>query len=245
MSDSSFRFKQFTVHQDKCAMKVGTDAVLLGSWIHPGLARHIIDIGTGTGLLALMLAQKSVALIDAIDIDAGAFYQATENTRISPWFNRIYVHHQSFQDFVKGTTKQYDLVITNPPYFHHASKPFIESRLHARHNDQLNFNELVNGVKHILSPEGKFCLILPLKEGMEFMDIAQRKGLFCHQLLRVKTKADRQEKRLLMEFRNEFGVPADDQIVIHNEDCSFTEAYIELTKDYYLGLKNPNVLNTL
>ncbi len=245
MSDSTFRFKQFTVHQDKCAMKVGTDAVLLGSWIHPGLSRYILDIGTGTGLLALMLAQKSFAGIDAIDIDSGAFYQATENTRMSPWYNRIYVFHQSFQNYLKACTKQYDLVVTNPPYFHHAPKPSEESRIHARHNDQLSFTELVNGVKKVLAPEGKFYLILPYKEGMEFMDIAQGKGLFCHQLLRVKTKADKQEKRLLMEFRNEFAVPTDEEIVIHNEDCSFSDDYIRMTKDYYIGLKAQNVLNML
>src|SRR5436190_1280345 len=133
MSDSTFRFKQFTIHQDKCAMKVGTDAVLLGSWIHPGLSRYILDIGTGTGLLALMLAQKSFAGIDAIDIDQGAFIQATENARISPWFKRIYIYHQPFQDFIKTISRQYDLIVTNPPYFHHAYKPFIESRMRARH----------------------------------------------------------------------------------------------------------------
>jgi tRNA1Val (adenine37-N6)-methyltransferase len=252
MSDSTFRFKQFTVHQDKCAMKVGTDAVLLGSWIHPRLSRFILDIGTGTGLLALMLAQKSFAGIDAIDIDEGAFFQATENIRTSPWFDRIYVYHQSFQDFINGADKQYDLIVTNPPYFHHASKPSIESRLNARHDDQLTFLELVNGVKKTLSPEGKFYLILPFKEGMEFMDIAQAKGLFCHQLVRVKTKADKQKKRLMMEYSKEFAIPVEDEIIIHNEDCSFTEDYLNLTKDYYIGLKNlpagrqgPNVLNAL
>src|SRR4051812_37120730 len=161
MSDSTFRFRQFTVHQDKCAMKVGTDAVLLGSWIRPGLSRYILDIGTGTGLLALMIAQKSFAGIDAIDIDQGAFFQATENVRISPWYSRIYIYHQSFQNFSKTTTKQYDLVVTNPPYFHDASKPSIESRIHARHDDQLTFLELANGVKKVISPEGKFYLILP------------------------------------------------------------------------------------
>src|SRR4051812_36766372 len=151
MSDSTFRFRQFTVHQDKCAMKVGTDAVLLGSWIHPGLSRHILDIGTGTGLLALMLAQKSFAGIDAIDIDQGAFMQATENVRMSPWFSRIYIYHHSFQDFIHSTPRKYDLIVTNPPYFHHASKPSIESRVNARHDNQLTFVELITGVRKVLA----------------------------------------------------------------------------------------------
>src|SRR6188768_1460073 len=99
MSDSTFRFKQFTIHQDKCAMKVGTDAVLLGSWIQPGDSRRILDIGTGTGILALMLAQKSTALIDAIDIDEGAYTQARENAKITPWFDRMHITNEPFQLF--------------------------------------------------------------------------------------------------------------------------------------------------
>jgi tRNA1Val (adenine37-N6)-methyltransferase len=245
MSDSSFRFRQFTIHQDKCAMKVGTDAVLLGSWIRPGLSRHILDIGTGTGLLALMLAQKSIAGIDAIDIDEGAYFQATENTRISPWYSRIYIFHESFQSFIGMTRKKYDLIVTNPPYFHHAPKPFTESRIHARHDDQLTFIELVDGVKKLPSPEGRFYLILPFKEGMEFMDLAQSNGLYCQQLLRVRTKADKQEKRLMMEFKTEFGIPSDEEIIIHNEDYSFTDQYIRLTKEYYIELKSPNTFSTL
>ncbi len=238
MSDTTFRFRQFTVHQEKCAMKVGTDAVLLGSWVQPYTALRILDIGTGTGLIALMLAQKSLAQIDAVDIDEGAFLQAKENFRISPWFDRLHIFHQSFQDFVSTHPGKYDLIVSNPPYFQHASKPTHESRINARHNDCLSFKELINGVKKILAPAGRFCVILPFKEGMEFMDQAHTEGLFCHHLIRVKTKASKTEKRLMMEFGYHFGLLTEEELIIQEEDNSFTENYIKLTKEYYLNLKS-------
>ncbi|MBL0104845.1 MAG: methyltransferase [Bacteroidetes bacterium] len=238
MSDTTFRFRQFTVHQDKCAMKVGTDAVLLGSWVDPGVAKKILDIGTGTGLIALMIAQKSNAEIDAIDIDEKAFEQAKENFRISPWFYRLNPIHQSFQQFANETTAQYDLIVSNPPFFAHASKPNEESRLNARHTDSLTFDELLDGVRKLLQPYGDFILILPCKEGMEFMDKAQRKGLFCHHLVRIKTRADKQEKRLIMKFGYRFSTLTEEEIVIQEEDGSFTKEYVALTREYYIQLKS-------
>ncbi len=219
-------------------MKVGTDAVLLGSWVLPFSAVRILDVGTGTGLIALMLAQKSTAAIDAIDIDEGAYLQAKENFRISPWFNRLHIFHCSLQEFVKQNTEKYDLIVSNPPYFQHASKPFHESRSNARHNDSLTFAELVNGVKLLLTATGRFCVILPQKEGMEFMDHAHMNGLFCHHLVRVKTKASKPEKRLMMEFGFRFGLLTEEELIIQEEDNSFTENYISLTKEYYLNLKS-------
>lgn len=237
MSDSTFRFRQFTIQQDKCAMKVGTDAVLLGSWIDPKCSTHILDIGTGTGLIALMLAQKSTAEIDAVDIDEQAFEQARENFRISAWADRIRAYHEPFQDFSKNSKKKYDLVVSNPPYFHHASKPCEEARLNARHNDQLSFVELIQGVKRVLADEGRFCVILPSKEGLEFMDLSQRNGLFCHEIIRVKTKADKNEKRLMMEFGFRVGLLHDHEISIQEEDSRFTDEYVEMTREYFIGLK--------
>jgi tRNA1Val (adenine37-N6)-methyltransferase len=218
-------------------MKVGTDAVLLGSWVDPEFSKQILDVGTGTGLIALMLAQKSMAQIDAVDIDEAAFQQAKENTRISPWYDRVHVFHQSFQELSATSKKKYDLIVTNPPYFHHASKPPEEARLNARHNDQLSFEELIAGVKKVLADQGRFCLILPCKEGMEFMDIAHRKGLFCHEIMRVRTKSDKNEKRLMMEFGFQFGLLYDHEMVIQEEDSRYTPEYIEMTKEYFIGLK--------
>ncbi len=239
MSDSTFRFKQFTVHQEKCAMKVGTDSVLLGSWIQPNDASKILDIGSGTGIISLMVAQKSTGEIDAIDIDLNAFLQTKENFRISPWFSRLYPHHISLQDFSKkNVDTKYDLIVTNPPYFHHASKPSEESRLHARHNDFLSFDELIDGTLDLLKKDGRLVLILPSKEGMEFMEKAQKRGLFCKKLCRIKTRSDKKEKRLIMEFSFQFGTLADSELIVQEEDGAFTNDYIELTKDYYINLKS-------
>ena len=238
MSETSFRFRQFTVHQDKCAMKVGTDSVLFGSWVQPFNANRILDVGTGTGILALMMAQKSEATIDAVDIDESAHSQSCENFKLSPWFQRLHSFHSSFQEFACGKIPEsYDLIIANPPYFHQASKPFGESRINARHNDALSFDELVAGVKKLLHPRGRLCVILPCKEGMEFMDKAQREGLFCHELVRVKTKAEKGEKRLIMEFGLTIGIANESELIIQEEDGSFTNEYVELTKDFYFQLK--------
>jgi tRNA1Val (adenine37-N6)-methyltransferase len=184
-----------------------------------------------------MLAQKSTAEIDAIDIDEGSYNQAKENFSISPWYDRVHVFHRSLQEFADVSEKKYDLIVTNPPYFHHASKPTEEARLNARHNDQLSFEELITGVKKILKDDGRFCLILPCKEGMEFMDLAQRTGLFCHELIRVKTKSDKNEKRLMMELGFQAGLLHDHEITIQEECSGYTPEYIEMTKDYFIGLK--------
>ena len=237
MSDSTFRFRQFTVHQDKCAMKVGTDAVLLGSWVDPNYSRRILDIGTGTGLIALMLAQKSTAEIDAVDIDESAYQQAKENFNLSEWRDRIHVFHQSFQEFSEKSKMKYDLVVSNPPYFHHASKPCEEARLNARHNAQLSFDSLICGVKKILSDDGRFCVILPSKEGMEFLDLCQRTNLFCHEIIRVKTKAEKIEKRLMMKFGFDLCLTTHHEIIIQEEDSSFTSEYMEMTREYFIGMK--------
>ena len=238
MSETTFRFRQFTIHQDKCAMKVGTDSVLLGSWINPAQSSDILDIGTGSGIIALMLAQKSFAQIDAIDVDESACTQAEENFKISPWVDRLHVIHQPFQEYANSTDKKYDLIVSNPPYFQDAYKPAEESKLKAKHGDSLCFAELVEGVKKLLSEKGRFCLILPYREGNEFIGIAMRKGLFCHEIVRVKTKADKFEKRLMMAFTFHFGMMTETELVIQDNDTNFSKEYIELTKDYYLGLEN-------
>src|SRR4051812_45089539 len=138
MKEASFRFKYFTVHQEKCAMKVGTDAVLLGAWVNPEIDKSgeqkILDIGTGTGIISLMLAQKTFSEIHGIDIEENACQQARENFLISPWHSRLISFHQSFQEFADSTTYQYELIVSNPPYFHHAPKPTEELRSHARHD---------------------------------------------------------------------------------------------------------------
>lgn len=237
MSQNDFRFKQFLIHQDRCAMKVGTDGVLLGAWVKTGNARSILDIGTGTGLIALMMAQKSDASIHAIDIDEDAWLQAIDNFNASPWADRLHCIHQSLQYFSSHTPDRYDLIVSNPPYFLDAHPAPSEARNIARHMDEtLSIAELVEGVKKLLSPQGRFCVILPYREGMKFIEHATASGLFIHHITKVKTKVEKQEKRLMMEFAAFPGPAIEDELVIQEEDLSFTKDYIDLTNDFYLGL---------
>ncbi len=236
MSSQEFVFKQFTILQDKCAMKVGTDAVLLGSWVTTSSAKTILDIGTGTGIIALMLAQKSNAVVDAIDIDNNAYLQAIQNISNCKWKNRINVHHTSIQQFSTSCDHKYDLIVSNPPYFVDSSKAIEESRTNARHTDQLPFDDLLNGVLNLLDTDGKFYVILPTKESQGFREMAEKQNLFLTKLTRVITRTDKPEKRLLMKFEFIKKEVEEDSIVIENEGrhC-YTDEYIELTKDYYLG----------
>ncbi|MDQ3051762.1 MAG: methyltransferase [Bacteroidota bacterium] len=237
MSQNDFRFKQFVVRQDRCAMKVGTDGVLLGSWVQPGNAQRILDIGTGTGLIALMMAQRSTAIIDAIDIDSDTTNQAEENFKSSAWSDRLRAIPQSLQEFASHRPERYDLIVSNPPYFMGAHPAPSEARNIARHMDEsLSIEELASCVKALLSPQGRFCVILPFMEGMKFREYAELNGLFATHLTKVKTKIEKQEKRLMMEFKLHRENQVEDELVIQEEDMSYTLQYIELTNDFYMGL---------
>jgi tRNA1Val (adenine37-N6)-methyltransferase len=234
MSESIFHFRHFSLQQDKCAMKVGTDGVLLGSWVKTQNEKNILDIGTGPGLLALMMAQKSNARIDAIDIDTGAFEQAAENVQKSKWKKRITVHHISLQDYVKVCEKKYDLIVSNPPFFSATYRAGTKARNIARHEDEsLSFYELIEGVKSLLNASGRFCVILPYKEGTGFIEKAKVNGLFCSKLTRVKTKSERDVKRLLLQFEGRRKPKEENTIIIQNNDNSFTEEYKMLTREFY------------
>lgn len=237
MPNTTFAFKQFSIKQDKCAMKVGTDAVLLGAWIIPNGSKKILDIGTGTGILALMLAQKSEAVIEAIDIDIDAFEQASQNVSESKFASKIEVIHTSFQAFVASCSQKYDLVVTNPPYFEQSLKSSIEQRSFARHADYLPFEELLVGVKQVLSQKGKFCLILPTLEAEKFRLLAEKKGFVLSKLLRIKSRADKEQaKRHIMQFEFTPTEFSESTLIIEDgERHQYTDAYKELTKDYYIN----------
>lgn len=237
MPNSAFAFKQFNVKQDKCAMKVGTDAVLLGSWIQPNGSTHILDIGTGTGVIALMLAQKTNASIVGIDIDVSATQQAQENVDESKFKNSITLFNTSFQDYVKTTSLKFQLIVSNPPFFEQSLKSSDEKRSNARHADVLPFDELLEGVIKVLDESGKFCLILPTLEADKFRNMAQKKGLYLSKLLRVKSRVDKDtDKRHLMQFEFKPTEFSEETIAIEEDQRhSYTQAYKELTKAYYLN----------
>lgn len=239
MSNVSFAFKKFNIKQDKCAMKVGTDAVLLGAWVLPNGSRQILDIGTGTGIISLMLAQKSTtASIIAIDIDKESTEQATVNVAESDFRNRVEVRHTSFQDLARTSDLKFDLIVTNPPYFIDSLKNQAESsRKTARHTDLLPFEDLISGVKKLLNEKGKLCLILPKNEAAIFRKMAELKGLYLSKLLRIWTKPVKEsEKRHLMQFEfKETEFSESTLILEENESRNYTQAYREFTRDYYLN----------
>jgi tRNA1Val (adenine37-N6)-methyltransferase len=240
MAESVFRFREFVVRQDKCAMKVGTDGVLLGAWITPAAnVKRILDIGTGTGLLALMLAQKTKACIDAIDIDPAACRQAEENFRLSPWSDRLYIYHCSLQQYRQMADKKYDLIVSNPPYFSRSIKTPAPARTVARHNDDtLAFDELIEGAIHLLHPHGQFHTILPTHQGETFRHIASRMNLFNTRLTCVVTRMGKPAKRWLMSFQREKSSLHTDVLILQLKDNSFSHEYIQLTRDYYPALKS-------
>jgi tRNA1Val (adenine37-N6)-methyltransferase len=237
MSNDSFEFKTFKIKQDKCAMRVSTDAVLLGAWVIPNGSTSILDIGTGTGVIALMLAQKSNASIVAIDIDKESTEQAKVNVAESIYNKKVEVLHSSFQELVKTSTKKFNLIVTNPPYFIDSLKTNNDTRTTARHTDLLPFEDLLNGVKKLLDEKGKFCLILPTNEARLFREMAQTKGLYLSKLLRIRTRFEKDsEKRHLMQFEFKESEFSESTLVIEKDSHrNYTEEYKELTKDYYLN----------
>lgn len=230
-----FQFKQFTIHQDQTAMKVGTDGVLLGAWANLEKARRILDIGTGTGLIALMAAQRNVlAEIDAIEIEERAFIQAKENIAASPWSHRIRIEHISLQHFSPETL--YDCIVCNPPFFINSTKNPHSPRTLARHNDTLPHSDLVNHAKRLLTQDGKFHLILPVAEAQELIAYAQTVKFYPTHITYVYPTACKPPKRLLIELSLTQSVYCEDNITIELERHHYSEAYTKLTKQFYLHL---------
>lgn len=234
---SVFYFKKFEVKQTQCAMKVGTDAVLLGAWVACSNAKYILDVGTGTGLLALMVAQRSMAVIDAIDINMQAYIQAKENFEASQWRERLYVKQCSVQTYSDIAERRYDLIISNPPFFMNAHKSAFVERNVARHfNETLTMEELIQAVVKLLTPEGSFSLILPIKEGGLIIEEGERQGLFVNEIVRVRTKFGKAEKRMLLRFSKMRSTIKTDIISIQNSDGKYSDEYIQMTREFYTHL---------
>lgn len=234
-----FQFKQFTVNQDRCAMKVGTDGVLLGAWCpidnHP---YSVLDIGAGTGILSLMLAQRSKAeQIDAIEIDENAYEQCVENFESSPWGDRLFCFHAGLDEFVDEPEEQYDIIISNPPFYSEDYKTENEQRDWARFQDAMPFEDLVEAADLLLSENGIFAVIIPYKEEERFISLCADVDLFPVKVTRVKGTHTTPIIRSLLAFkRYELSVLTADELIIETARHQYTETYIALTKDFYLKL---------
>ena len=197
MASKPFQFKQFRVAQDRCAMKIGTDGVLLGAWTSlKNNPFSVLDIGSGTGILSLMIAQRSHAeQIEAIEIDDDAYEQCSENFENSPWNDRLFCYHASLLEFVEEVGDSFDLIVCNPPFYSEDYKTENKSRDLARFNDAMPFKHIIYAVAHLLAEDGLFSIVIPRKEEDDFVALANTIGLFPQRILHVKGNPDTEVKR--------------------------------------------------
>lgn len=236
MSEPIFRFRQFDVRHDRCAMKVGTDGVLLGAWADVADGRRILDIGTGTGLVALMAAQRAPsAEVTGVEIDEAAVCQARDNAARSPFARRIAVVRADIRQYT--APHSFDCILCNPPFFSEDTLPDNPSRALARHAALLGFEELLTAVVRLLSPQGRFTVILPFAACSHFTTLAFYRGLFLARQCSVRTVPRKAPKRVLLTFVRSSSGPVTTEaetLVLQNPDGSRSEAYTELTKAFYL-----------
>lgn len=236
---SKFQFKQFSVEQDRCAMKIGTDGVLLGAWAPlDNNPISILDIGSGTGVIALMLAQRSNAeQIDALEIDEAAYEQSVDNFENSPWGDRLFCFHAGLDEFMEEPEDEYDLIVSNPPFYTDDYKSATEQRDLARFADAMPFEDLIEAADLLLSEDGVLAVIIPHKEEANFLTVAKEFELYPLKITRVQGTPMTEVKRSLLALSrsNKANYPTD-LLVIETDRHNYTDEYIALTRDFYLKM---------
>lgn len=231
-----FQFKQFRIIQERSAMKVGVDGVLLGAWADVSGAKRILDIGAGTGLITLMMAQRNPdALIHTLEIEPEAFQEAVFNCQQSPWNVRIQIELCSFQEFSEKSVLKYDLIVSNPPYFTNGHKAPLENRSTARHSDSLPLRTLISGAIGLLNETGKIALVMPIESLPELMKLVVSNNLFISRICRVKPNPQKSVFRILVELTKSACIFQEETLMIEFEKHhDYTHEYRELTKNFYL-----------
>jgi tRNA1Val (adenine37-N6)-methyltransferase len=233
MANDYFNFKKFTVCQDRCSFKVGTDGVLLGAYAHTGGAGRILDVGTGSGLIAIMLAQRTTAEIVALEPDHESFLQACDNVNRCSWNTRIKVLNTDFQGF--SDDRNFDLIITNPPFFADSLKNPDPRKSASRHNASLPPEDILAGSDKLLNAHGSLQIILPFAEGIIFIAKARDYGFHCNTILNIKSLPGTEVKRVILGFSRKAGVIAEKELIIEKgARHEYSEDYINLTKEFYL-----------
>lgn len=234
-SINGFQFKQFLVRQDQTAMKVTTDACILGAYTALENATKVLDIGTGTGLIAMMLAQRSKAQFSAVELDENAYQQAVENVQNSIFKEQIRVFHQSIQDFAENNKDLYfELIVSNPPFFQNHLKSEQEKRNKALHTDTLSFEDLLASVIKLLSADGRFVVLLPAYESTVLENLALQEGLYPHKKLLIRHRNGSKILRIITTFGLTEKETIQEELIIRNLDESYTAQFSTLLKEYYL-----------
>ena len=236
---STFKFKQFSVQQDQCAMKIGTDGVLLGAWASLNSNPYsILDIGAGTGVIALMMAQRSQAqLIDALEIDHQAYEQCVDNFEQSPWNDRLFCYHADLNEFASEIEDTYDLIISNPPFFPEKSnQEQPEPRALARFQDALPFDHLLSCTAKLLSIDGTMAVVIPYLEQDRFLHIAKQQQLFPNSICYVKGQPQSAIKRSLIQLSFKETRIKEEFLTIETTRHNYTPEYIKLTQPFYLNM---------
>jgi len=230
---SVFRFKKFSLSHGKATMKVGTDGVLLGAWTSVLQANRILDVGTGSGVIALMLAQRTLphVHIDAIDLSGEDCGVAKENVAQSPWPEKVKIHHSTVQNFLN---EPYDLIVSNPPYFNNSFKPPTEKRMAARHTETLSQFDLLFHSKRLLSPSGRLSIILPETEAQHFIKLSSAHGWSCVRVCAFRSRVEKPVERLLLELSLQPALAQHEELILYKSNEEWTDDEKELTSDFYL-----------
>ncbi len=239
MSSDIFKFKQFQVDQEQCSMKIGTDGVLLGAWVNTENVTSVLDIGTGSGVIALMVAQRAQqATVSAVEIDEKSFLQAKQNMEDSPWSDRMDLQNEPIQDYTKATDKTFDLIVCNPPFFSGGTFSKDQERNNVRHTIKLPNGDLLRCANKLMNKTGRFSVILPFIEGLRFKEMAETYGLYTRRVTSVIGKVGKPVERLLIEFcKEKCELVQEDELVIQvGGRDEYSEEYINLTRDFYLKM---------
>jgi tRNA1Val (adenine37-N6)-methyltransferase len=235
---STFKFKQFEIKQDRATMKVNTDGILLGSWSQVCDKKHVLDIGTGTGVIAIMLAQRSSEIhVVGIDIDELSAEEASENMALSPFADRLSCVCIPLQDYADQYRHQYDLIVSNPPFFTGGTFSINENKNNVRHTVKLSHVDLLRSVRYLLAPNGHFDVVLPYIEGLRFIEMAEKYDLYPHRITEVIPKEGKPSERLLLSFTEHMSNAIDrSELIVSASDNAndYTAEFTALNKDYYL-----------
>jgi tRNA1Val (adenine37-N6)-methyltransferase len=235
----AFYLKQFSMYHHRSTMKIGTDAMILSAWVDLNNVNFILDVGTGSGIIALMMAARSSAAIDAIEIDEPSAIEARENFNNSPFNNRLHIYQNDFKIFAEESTKRYDLIISNPPFFINDMKPENSKRKQARHTDSLTFSELSFFTKKLLDKNGRFCLVLPYSESKIFVAEASKNGLYLNKKQLIFPKPCKEPNRVNLELSlTETKAVMEEKFIIRDEQGLFTQQYVNLLGEYYTSIKS-------